>query len=95
MIEEQREAEKEILKRNPSFKIPEGFRLYEQQTQFRSSTSDHIAEGNFTEVKKIEIDKSIRVNYTKGIVEDKGWVIPHILNIKKDEDEGAIMGNAY
>lgn len=95
MIEEQREAEKEILKRNPSFKIPEGFRLYEQQTQFRSSTSDHIAEGNFTEVKRIEIDKSIRVNYTKGIVEDKGWVIPHILNIKKDEDEGAIMGNAY
>ena len=26
-----------------------------------------------------EIDKSIRVNYTKGIVEEKGWVTPHIL----------------
>ena len=79
MLKEQRAAEAEILKRNPNFIAPEGYRLYEQQTQFRSSTSDHIAEGNYTEVKKIEIDKSIRVNYTKGIVEEKGWVTPHIL----------------
>ena len=81
MLEEQRKAEAEILIRNPKFVAPEGYRLYEQQTQFRSSTADHIAEGNFTEIQKIEIDKSIRVNYTKGIVDEKkGWVTPHTIN---------------
>lgn len=95
MMETQREAEKQIILRNPNFKIPEGYRLYERQTQFRSSTSDHIAEGDYTEIRRIDIDKSIRINYTKGIVENEGWVVPHILNLNKDEDEGAFMGDAY
>ena len=96
-IEKQREMEKEILKRNPNFKIPEGYRLYERQTQFRSSTSDHIAEGSYTEIRRIDIDKSVRVNYTKGIVENEGWVVPHILSLdeSKDEEEGYYMGDAY
>jgi hypothetical protein len=95
MIEEQRETEKQILLRNPKFKIPEGYRLYERQTQFRSSQSDHLREGDYTEIRRIDIDKSIRVNYTKGIVKKEGWVVPHILNLNKDEDEEAFMGNAY
>ena len=97
MIEEQREIEKQILLRNPDFKIPTGYRLYEQQTQFRSSTSDHIAEGTFTEIRRIDIDKSIRINYTKGIVENEGWVIPHILSLNEEEseEEENYMGDAY
>jgi hypothetical protein len=79
MIENQRKIEKEIILRNPNFKIPEGFRLYERQTQFRSSTSDHISEGSYTEIKRIDIDKSVRINYTKGIIENEGWVVPHRL----------------
>ena len=79
MIEKQREDEAEIKKRNPDFKPAEGYRIYEQQTQFRSSTSEHIAEGSYTEIRKIDIDKSVRINYTKGIIENEGWVKPHIL----------------
>ena len=96
-IDKQREIEKEILKRNPNFKIPEGYRLYERQTQFRSSTSDHIAEGSYTEIRRVDIDKSVRVNYTKGIIENEGWVVPHILSLdeSKDEEEANYMGDAY
>ena len=79
MIENQRKIEKEIILRNPKFKIPEGFRLYERQTQFRSSTSEHISEGSYTEIRRIDIDKSVRINYTKGIIENEGWVVPHKL----------------
>ena len=79
MIEEQREIEKQIILRNPNFKIPTDYRLYERQTQFRSSTSDHISEGSYTEIRRIDIDKSVRINYTKGIIENEGWVKPHIL----------------
>lgn len=94
-IEEQREIEKQILLRNPNFKIPEGYRLYERQTQFRSSQSDHIKEGDYTEIRRIDIDKSLRINYTKGVVENEGWVVPHILSLRDDEEEGHFMGNAY
>lgn len=79
MLKEQREIEFEIMKRNPEFQIPDGYRLYERQTQFRSSTSDHITEGTYTEIRRIQIDKSLRINYTKGIIENEGWVKPHIL----------------
>ena len=96
-METQRECEKEIILRNPNFKIPEGYRLYEQQTQFRSSTSDHIAEGDYTEIRRIDIDKSVRINYTKGTIDNEGWVVPHILTLDEnnDEEEGNYMGDAY
>tara|TARA_B110000902_G_C14168193_1_gene535798 strand:- start:452 stop:1042 length:591 start_codon:yes stop_codon:yes gene_type:complete len=79
MMVKQLRDEEEIFKRNPEFKPAVGYRIYEQQTQFRSSTSDHIAEGSYTEIRKIDIDKSVRINYTKGVVENEGWVKPHIL----------------
>jgi hypothetical protein len=97
MIDIQREMEKQIILRNPNFKIPTGYRLYERQTQFRSSTCDHIAEGNFTEIQRIDIDKSVRVNYTKGTIDNEGWVAPHILSLNEEEseEEENFMGNAY
>ena len=97
MLEEQRRIEDEIIKRNPDFVRPAGYRIYEKQTQFRSSTSDHIAEGSFTEIRRIDIDKSVRINYTKGVVENEGWVFPHILNLNEDasEEEENIMGEGY
>ena len=79
MMDKQLEAETEIKKRNPKFEGTTDYRLYERQTQFRSSLSEHIKEGNFTDIKKVQIDKSIRVNYTKGEVKDDGWVKPLIL----------------
>ena len=97
MLENQRKIEFEIMKRNPNFQIPDGYRLYERQTQFRSSTSDHIAEGTYTEIKRIDIDKSLRVNYTKGKVENEGWVVPHIVNMidEEGETEENYMGDSY
>ena len=79
MMDKQLEAEADIKKRNPNFEGSSTYKLYEQQTQFRSSISDHIKEGNYTDIKKVEIDKSIRVNYTKGEVKDDGWVKPLVL----------------
>jgi hypothetical protein len=79
MMDKQLEDEKGIKERNPLFEAGGGYRLYEKQTQFRSSISDHIKEGSLTDIKKVEIDKSIKINYTKGIVNDDGWVKPLIL----------------
>ena len=78
-IENQRAIEKKILAENPKFKQPDGFRLYEKQEQFRSSLCDHMREGSYTEIKRIEINKAVRINYTKGILGEGGFVTPHIL----------------
>ena len=83
MMDKQLEDEAEIRKRNPKFEGFKDYRLYERQTQFRSSISDHIKEGNLTDIKKVQIDKSIRVNYAKGEVKDDGWVKPLILTAEE------------
>ena len=83
MMDKQLEDEEEIRKRNPKFEGFKDYRLYERQTQFRSSISDHIKEGNLTDIKKVQIDKSIRVNYAKGVVKDDGWVRPLILTAEE------------
>ena len=83
MKEEQLKSEIEIMKRNPNYKITEGNKIYEQQTQFRSSVSDHIKESDYTDIIKIELDKSVRVKYTKGIVDEDGWVKP--LRLKSNQ----------
>ena len=88
-MEEQREYEDEIKSRRPDWEAPEGFRLYERQTQFRSGLIEHIKEGSGTDVKIVNIDKSMRINYMKGTVagtigsdgvKSTGIVKPLILN---------------
>ena len=51
---------------------PEGFRLYEKQEQFRSGLIDHLKEGDKSvPVRIVNIDKAMRINYGKGLVEGK------------------------
>ena len=74
-IEEQRKIEEEIKSRNPNFKAPEGYRLYEKQSQFRSSIITHIADngtGAYTPIQRVDVDKSFRINYLKGTIEIDG-----------------------
>ena len=71
-IEEQHKIEAEILSRNPNFKAPKGYRLYEKQSQFRTSLIDHISinkSGAYTPIQRVDIDKSFRINYLKGTIE--------------------------
>ncbi len=89
-MEEQKKYEEEIKsRRGEDWEAPEGFRLYERQTQFRSGLIEHIKEGNETDVKILNLDKSMRVNYMKGSVagtigsdgvKSTGEVKPLILN---------------
>lgn len=71
-MEEQNVYEEEIKQRKKEkgieWEAPEGFRLYERQTQFRSSLIEHIKEGDGCDVKITNIDKSMRINYLKGKV---------------------------
>lgn len=71
-MEEQKKYEEEIKKRKSDdgveWEAPEGFRLYERQIQFRSGLNEHIKEGCGTDVKIINLDKSMRINYLKGMV---------------------------
>ena len=70
--EEQKKIEAEILSRNPNFVAPKGYRLYEKQSQFRSSIIDHIGNnktGAYTPIQRVDIDKSFRINYLKGTIE--------------------------
>ena len=51
---------------------PKGYRLYEKQSQFRSSLIDHIGNnktGAYTPIQRVDIDKSFRINYLKGTIE--------------------------
>tara|TARA_R110002012_G_scaffold44221_2_gene118857 strand:+ start:1339 stop:5274 length:3936 start_codon:yes stop_codon:yes gene_type:complete len=73
-IEEQRKYEEEIKKsklaEGKEWEAPEGFRLYEKQEQFRSGLIDHIKEGEkLVPVRIVCIDKAMRINYGKGLVE--------------------------
>lgn len=71
-LEEQKKIETEILSRNPNFVAPKGYRLYEKQSQFRSSLIDHIGNnktGAYTPIQRVDIDKSFRINYLKGTIE--------------------------
>ena len=74
-IEEQRQIEAEILSRNVNFKQPKGYRLYEKQSQFRTSIIDHIGinkTGAYTPIQRVDVDKSFRINYLKGTIEING-----------------------
>ena len=88
-MEEQKQYEEEIKSRRGDWEAPEGHRLYERQTQFRSGLIEHIKEGNETDVKILNLDKSMRINYMKGSVagtigsdgvKSTGIVKPLILN---------------
>jgi hypothetical protein len=72
-MEEQKAYEEKIReKRGGEWIAPEGFRLYEEQTQFRSGLIEHIKEGNSKcDVKIVHLDKSMRVRYQKGLVGGK------------------------
>jgi len=86
-MKEQREYEDRIKKDKPNWEPREGFRIYERQHQFRSALISHI-EGKY-DITKVSVDKAMRVNYLKGIVngskeridgiENKGYVSPLIL----------------
>mgnify|MGYP003642359219 CR=1 FL=1 len=82
-IKEQRDYEEMIKKEKPEWEAPEGYRIYERQYQFRSGLISHI-EGD-VEIIKTPVDKSMRVNYLKGLceggdningIEGKGFVKP-------------------
>ena len=87
-IEEQRKYEEEIKSIKPDWEAPDGFRLYEKQEQFRSSLIDHLTENEGFDVRIVNIDKAMRINYTKGMVaglegcdgiKSNGIVKPHII----------------
>jgi len=67
-MKEQEEYEAKILLSKPEWKKPKGFRLYEEQTQFRSGLIEHMTEGEGYNIRIVSIDKSMRINYEKGIV---------------------------
>ena len=70
-MEEQKKYEDVIReKKGDDWVAPAGFRLYEKQTQFRSGLIEHIKEGDCCDVRIVQLDKSMRVNYLKGKVED-------------------------
>tara|TARA_R110000772_G_scaffold51915_1_gene119158 strand:+ start:3042 stop:6971 length:3930 start_codon:yes stop_codon:yes gene_type:complete len=83
-IEEQRAFEESIKEKKPEWIPREGYRIYETQHQFRSSLINHI-DGNY-DITKVSVDKCMRINYLKGIVngsetridgiENKGYVLP-------------------
>ena len=50
--------------------------IHQNQTQFRSPLSYHIAEEVGTVVQKVEVKKNFKIHYTKGIVGEDGWVSP-------------------
>ena len=71
------------MQETPDWEAPEGYRIYERQHQFRSGLISHI--NGDIEIIKTPVDKSMRVNYLKGIckggdkidgVEGKGFVVP-------------------
>jgi len=72
-MEEQKVYEDKIrirkMENDIEWTAPEGFRLYEQQTQFRSGLIEHLKEGSGCDVRIMNIDKSMRINYLKGKVE--------------------------
>jgi len=73
-IEEQKKYEEEIrstkLAEGKEWEAPEGFRLYERQEQMRSGLIEHLKEGEKSvPVKIIHLDKAMRINYGKGLVE--------------------------
>ena len=67
-MKEQEDYEAKILLSKPEWKKPKGFRLYEEQTQFRSGLIEHMTEGEGYNIRIVSIDKSMRINYEKGIV---------------------------
>ena len=71
-MDEQRKYEEVIRKRKEDlgkeWEAPSGNRLWEYQQQFRSSLIEHIKEGTGTDIKIINLDKAMRINYTKGSV---------------------------
>lgn len=50
--------------------------IRQNQVQFRSPLTYHISENIGCVIEKTQIEKAFRINYTKGIVEDDGWVSP-------------------
>ena len=86
-MKEQREYEARIKGEKPNWEPREGYRIYERQHQFRSGLISHI-DGKY-DITKVSVDKAMRINYLKGIVngckeridgiENKGYVSPLIL----------------
>ena len=58
--------------------------IHQRQVQFRSPLSYHIAEDIGFNVEKVEVEKNFRINYTKGVVGEDGYVKP--LKLKTRED---------
>ena len=63
-------TEEELLK-----KIDELI-IHQNQVQFRSPLSYHISENVGYQVEKVEVSKNFKIHYTKGIVEEDGWISP-------------------
>lgn len=83
--EEQMKIEKELkaekLLKNPDDKwempyLKGEWRLYDKLEIWKSSISEHIEEGSYTDIAKIKVNKSFRQQYTKGKVRKNGKVVP-------------------
>jgi hypothetical protein len=80
-LEEQIKIEKEIKAEKLRFDsfdkwvMPHtinSYRLWEKQSQFRTSIIDHIGinkTGAYTPIQRVDVDKSFRINYLKGTIE--------------------------
>ena len=64
--------------------------IKQDQGQFRSPLSYHIAEEIGTIVQKVEVNKSFKIQYSKGNVDEDGWITPLHLETKKIDNKSVV-----
>ena len=64
--------------------------IKQDQVQFRSPLSYHIAEEIGTIVQKVEVNKSFKIQYSKGNVDEDGWITPLHLETKKIDNKSVV-----
>ena len=60
--------------------MAEGNTIRQDQDQFRCPKSNYVSETNYCEIRTVKVNKSFRMNYTKGIVnKETGEITPLII----------------